>query len=925
MKKKITVLLFALSILFGNNLVSQDLTQEVTGTVKQLSKYNQSGGSDQYGITATEYNSMVDVGRSYNAFDSYQTRAYIEWNLSFLNSVDNPVITSAKIDMFYMNALVPSGGNVYQGGSFLLEKPSSRISSFNADATTWNALKADTVFTRTVPSNFYNNWISSITGNTSLKKSTNPIVYKTFVEFITDLYKSGNQNLYLSLLNTNESSNGLIFVNTSTYPIKLTITYKNVPPSTPTNLSGNNVTSSGCTLSWNASAGAKLYNIYQDGNLIQTVSTTTATVTNLSAETTYSFTVSATNSAGESAQSNPISVITLPSPLDTPTGLAASNITCTGVSLSWNTVSGTVTGYKIYQNNSLAQTVSSDNTSIVLNWLTPGSNYTFSVSAFNDRVESSQSIGISVTTYTPPSAPQYLTARNIPQTGIVLTWTGASGQADGYNIYQSFTQLVGTTTNGYYVLGNLPPNTSYIYGVRAYNAYCESDIPGVGFLTPVSAPTSLTYSNVTSMGCDLAWSAPAEPVLGYRIYQNGSLIQTCTSTSASIINLAPSTAYTFKVTAYSNSEWESLSSNEVVVNTPALPAPSVPTNLSASNITNNSCVLSWTGSSGTVSGYYVYQNGIKIASVATTSTTFNSLSSGSTYTFTVSAYNSSAESDQSNPLVVTTTSLIPLAPTNLTAYNMIGSSCLLVWNASSGDVTGYNVYRNGTLIKTGVYAPQAIDLTLGVINSFTVSAYNTYGESTQSNVVSVNTAPSTAPSTPTGFNGHNTSGTSGSFSWNAPNSYVTGFYVYIYANCTALFLKVPVTSCNYSISGIHGAYCFYVSAYNSAGESPKSAAINMTFAPYGFSSLKSTDSNSEDELNITSNVSLKVHPNPVSDKLYVDGLLDFDATIFDLTGKKVLSVSKANESIDVSGLAPGIYIVKITGANGSLTERIVKQ
>jgi hypothetical protein len=88
-------------------------------------------------------------------------------------------------------------------------------------------------------------------------------------------------------------------------------------PSAPTGLAApaSSITSFGATLNWTAATvGANCsvtsYTIYQNGTSIGTASSTTFNVTGLTPSTTYSFTVAATDSAGTSAQSSPVSVTT---------------------------------------------------------------------------------------------------------------------------------------------------------------------------------------------------------------------------------------------------------------------------------------------------------------------------------------------------------------------------------------------------------------------------------------------------------------------------------------------------------------------------------------------------------------------------------------------------------------------------------------
>jgi hypothetical protein len=81
-------------------------------------------------------------------------------------------------------------------------------------------------------------------------------------------------------------------------------------PSAPSGLAVSGTTNSSVSLSWNASTGASGYNLYQGSAKVASVTTTTATVTGLAASTSYTFSVTATNSAGESAHSGPVTAST---------------------------------------------------------------------------------------------------------------------------------------------------------------------------------------------------------------------------------------------------------------------------------------------------------------------------------------------------------------------------------------------------------------------------------------------------------------------------------------------------------------------------------------------------------------------------------------------------------------------------------------
>ncbi|WP_216216585.1 chitinase [Amycolatopsis aidingensis] len=84
-------------------------------------------------------------------------------------------------------------------------------------------------------------------------------------------------------------------------------------PSAPDGLSGQASGSNAAALSWSAPGGTVTgYHVYRDGTRVASTGTTSYTDTGLRAETTYRYTVSAYNSAGESPRSAAVEVTTAP-------------------------------------------------------------------------------------------------------------------------------------------------------------------------------------------------------------------------------------------------------------------------------------------------------------------------------------------------------------------------------------------------------------------------------------------------------------------------------------------------------------------------------------------------------------------------------------------------------------------------------------
>ena len=97
-------------------------------------------------------------------------------------------------------------------------------------------------------------------------------------------------------------------------PVTTTPASDTTPPSVPAGLSASAISTSQITLSWNASTdnvGVTGYKVYRSGNQIGTTPTLSYTDTNLSAGTSYSYTVAAYDAANNtSGQSGAVGVMT---------------------------------------------------------------------------------------------------------------------------------------------------------------------------------------------------------------------------------------------------------------------------------------------------------------------------------------------------------------------------------------------------------------------------------------------------------------------------------------------------------------------------------------------------------------------------------------------------------------------------------------
>lgn len=70
---------------------------------------------------------------------------------------------------------------------------------------------------------------------------------------------------------------------------------------------------------------------------------------------------------------------------------------------------------------------------------------------------------------------------------------------------------------------------------------------------------------------------------------------------------------------------------------------------------------------------------------------------------------------------------------------------------------------------------------------------------------------------------------------------------------------------------------------------------------------------------------LKVYPNPAKNTLYVtsDSFATKEVELFDVLGKSVLNTKTVNNTVNISSLSKGVYVVKITEEGKTATRKIV--
>lgn len=330
----------------------------------------------------------------------------------------------------------------------------------------------------------------------------------------------------------------------------------------------------------------------------------------------------------------------------------------------------------------------------------------------------------------------------------------------------------------------------------------------------LQAPANL-QAVASNADVQLTWSGPTD-VAGYRVYRNGVLVATVTSTTFSFedTSVKNGTTYNYMVRSFVF-DAESQDSNHVTA-TPMLPAP---TGLAAT-VGDTRVALSWNGVDGATS-YQVYRNGTQITTRTSTTYTDTNVSNGNTYTYTVRAVSGSSVSADSNAVQATPVAPVtnpPTTPTNLVATGGAGQ-INLTWSAATG-ATSYRILRGGTQIGTSTTTSYADTTAVpGTTYTYAVQATNSAGSSS----ASASASASCVPAAPTGFTA--TGGdTVVNLSWNAvPNA--TGYN--LYRNGTLL---VSQTGTTYSDTAVTNgtAYTYTVRTVVGSLESADSVARTVT-------------------------------------------------------------------------------------------------
>ena len=424
---------------------------------------------------------------------------------------------------------------------------------------------------------------------------------------------------------------------------------------------------------------------------------------------------------------------------------------------------------------------------------------------------------------TPPDVPTSVSSTiNSPNTNpldITVSWSAptnvGTGTLTGFEIYRD-SVLIDTTGLVTSYTDTVPSGGgTFEYKLKSLSTHGTSGFSGTTSTTtptvpptPTATPTlAINNPNPSPLDIDVSWSAQSSggsTITGYEIFRSADDItftSVGTVTDLDFTDTVPSAGtwyYTFASTNLVGASGQS-PSNSITTAT----VPSSPLNASSVIPSINSApydvTVSWdlptsTGGSD-LTGYNVYrQTGSGAFSLITTTTALGYVDTVPTalnqdYTFKIHSLNNVGESTAFVTTTITTGD-VPSAP----VLSVTTGTTALSWTVPSSDasVTGYKVFRDGSLLTTVTTTTHSdfTPIVFGNSYDYKVVAVSSLGDSVDSNTVT--TTPETEI---TGMIAQGITGTGAVIDWDEPAYYqgqITNYEVY-YSEVTAS-VTTPITS-----------------------------------------------------------------------------------------------------------------------------------
>ena len=588
------------------------------------------------------------------------------------------------------------------------------------------------------------------------------------------------------------------------------ITTVPVVPTAPLNLVASSTASGTASIAFGVPAsngGAAITNYVVTSNPAGGTGSGSASpiaVSGLTDGISYTFTLVATNSAGNSPASAASNAVTPVGAPGAPTSIVASYTAgTTEASVAFtapsNNGGAAITGYTVTSNPG-GLTASGASSPLVVTGLSMNQAYTFTVVANNGSASAASAASNSITTIpVVPSAPLNLVASSTASgTASIAFDVPASDGGAAITNYVVTSNPAGGTGSGSaspIAVSGLTDGISYTFTLVATNSAGDSPASAASnAVTPVGASQPVTnvvasYTAGTTQA-SIAFDAPSNnggaAITGYTVTSNpGGLTATGASSPLVVTGLSMNQAYTFTVVANNGSASVASAASNSITTVPV--APSAPLNLVASSSASGTASIAFdvpaSNGGAAITNYVVTSNPAGGTGSGNASPiAVSGLTDGIEYTFTLVATNSAGDSPASAASNAVTPVGAPQAPTNVVATYTAGyTSATITFTAPTNTgglpITGYTVTSSGTsvIVTPGTTTSIVVENLVMPTNiasagnpyRFSVTATNSGGTSVASALSNQILVKEAAPGAPTRLTA-TLNGSSVTFSWVAP-------------------------------------------------------------------------------------------------------------------------------------------------------------
>nr|XP_025042612.1 fibronectin isoform X1 [Pelodiscus sinensis] len=304
--------------------------------------------------------------------------------------------------------------------------------------------------------------------------------------------------------------------------------------------------------------------------------------------------------------------------IDRPRGLTFTEVDVDSIKIAWESPQGQVTSYRVTYSSpedgirELVPAPDGEDDTAELHGLRPGSEYTVTIVALHDDLESQPLTGTQSTAIPPPTNLQFV---QVTPTSLKVNWNAPSVRLTGYRVRVNPKEKTGpmkeinlSPDSTFAVVSGLMVATKYEVSVYALKDSLTST-PAHGVVTTlenISPPRRARVTDATETTITITWRTKTETITGFQVEavpaDGQSPIQRTITPDVrtyTITGLQPGTDY--KIYLYTMNE-NARSSPFVIDASTAIDAPS---NLRFLTTTSNSQLITWQPPRAQITGYII--------------------------------------------------------------------------------------------------------------------------------------------------------------------------------------------------------------------------------------------------------------------------------------------------------------------------------